>query len=99
MRLSCIGAAIWALLSSQASAAPGKPVTNLLHKGNKGPALTQTQPASGTVTTNPDGSFLYTPEDDFLGTVTFDFSITSSDGQDLVSVTVDITRTVSVSSM
>ena len=38
-----------------------------------------TQPASGTVTLNPNGSFTYTPATNFSGTVSFTY--TASDGQ------------------
>jgi VCBS repeat-containing protein len=41
-------------------------------------ATVQTDPAHGTLVLNPDGSFTYTPDDDFYGTDTFTYQ--ASDG-------------------
>ena len=39
-----------------------------------------TNPAHGTVDFNSDGTFTYTPADDFFGTDSFDYTITDADG-------------------
>ncbi len=49
-----------------------------------------TQPANGTVTMNPDGSFTYDPDDDFNGVDTFTF-IASDDYNDSEPGTVTVT--------
>ncbi|MFV2069292.1 MAG: Ig-like domain-containing protein, partial [Pirellulales bacterium] len=49
------------------------------------------QPSNGTVDLKPDGSFVYTPDDNFVGTDTFTYR--ASDGT-LVSNTVTVTLTV-----
>ncbi len=39
-----------------------------------------TPPAQGTLTLNPDGTFIYAPEPDFNGTVTFSYRVTDRSG-------------------
>ncbi|WP_419192642.1 Ig-like domain-containing protein [Kolteria novifilia] len=39
-----------------------------------------TQPASGSVVLNPDGTFSYTPDSDFHGTDSFTYTVTDSNG-------------------
>jgi VCBS repeat-containing protein len=51
-----------------------------------------TDPASGTVDFNPDGTFSYTPVGDYNGTVTFDYEIVDADGAtDTATVTIQVT--------
>ncbi|HET8829284.1 MAG TPA: Ig-like domain-containing protein, partial [Pelobium sp.] len=38
------------------------------------------QPSSGTLIFNPDGTFIYTPEENYKGTVTFDYQVCDSEG-------------------
>ena len=47
------------------------------HHADRGPGR---RPHHGTLTLNPDGSFTYTPDPDFVGTDTFTY--TASDGTD-----------------
>ena len=42
--------------------------------------LTGSGPANGTVTVNADGTFNYTPDADFAGTDSFEYTITDADG-------------------
>ncbi len=52
------------------------------------------QPAHGSVTMNPDGTFTYTPDPDFNGTDSFVYSICDGDGDgDCVQATVTMTVT------
>ncbi len=62
--------------------------------GNLDPttATALTDPANGTVTNNGDGTFTYTPNQDFTGTDTFTYEICDTDGlcdTAIVSITVD----------
>jgi len=51
-----------------------------------------TQPTSGTVTQNPDGTLKYTPDDDFNGTDSFTYTITDGNGgTDTATVTLAVT--------
>ena len=51
-----------------------------------------TQPANGTVTVNPDGSFTYTPNLNWTGTDTYTYEITDGNGEtDTATVIVDVT--------
>lgn len=52
-------------------------------------------PSHGTVTVfNPDGSFEYTPNPDFFGTDTFEYTVSDPDGaQDTATVTIVVTPT------
>ncbi|WP_203653028.1 CshA/CshB family fibrillar adhesin-related protein [Demequina activiva] len=51
-----------------------------------------TDPTSGMVVDNGDGTFLFTPEEDFSGTVTFDYVVEDDDGQQrTATVTVTVT--------
>ena len=54
-------------------------------------AVTGTGPASGDVTLNPDGTFSYTPGENFNGTDSFDYAVTDSDG---ATATTTVTITV-----
>jgi hypothetical protein len=50
-----------------------------------------TQPANGTVTVNPNGSFDYTPDPDFAGTDTFEYTIENESGlRDTATVTIEV---------
>ncbi len=56
-------------------------------------AGTGSNPANGTATVNADGSFTYTPNLDFVGEDTFDYSITDSTGeQSGAFVTIQVNR-------
>ncbi|MEG1354810.1 tandem-95 repeat protein [Comamonas sp.] len=51
-----------------------------------------TPPAHGTVTINPDGSYIYTPGKDFNGKDTFEVIVTDPDGETTTStITVEVT--------
>jgi len=53
-----------------------------------------TQPSSGTVEMNPDGSFTYTPDENFCGTDSFTYKVTDGECdpmyQDEATVTIDV---------
>ncbi len=50
-----------------------------------------TQPANGSVTQNPDGSFTYTPDPDFNGTDSYTYTISDSNGgTDTATVTITV---------
>jgi gliding motility-associated-like protein len=72
------------------------PVTiRVLDNDNVPPGSTvikNTEPAHGTVTLNPDGTFLYTPNPDFSGKDTFTYKLVNKDGleSDPVTVTVNV---------
>lgn len=54
--------------------------------------VSNTAPSHGTLTVNTDGSFVYTPTASYIGNDTFNYTITSDDGQTdtaTVSVTID----------
>ncbi|MBV7409941.1 Ig-like domain-containing protein [Maritimibacter sp. DP1N21-5] len=42
--------------------------------------LDYTQPSNGTVTANPDGTLTYTPEAGYIGTDTFEYTVTDGNG-------------------
>lgn len=49
------------------------------------------EPENGTVTINPDGTFEYTPEEDFVGTDSFRYRVLDADGGGaLAEVTIDV---------
>ncbi|MEP4149385.1 MAG: retention module-containing protein [Halioglobus sp.] len=51
-----------------------------------------TQPANGTVTVNPDGSFTYTPNENFDGSDSFQYTITDGEGgSDTATVNIVVT--------
>ncbi len=51
-------------------------------------------PSTGTLQMNPDGSFVFTPDDGFTGQVTFRYKITNAfEVSDFVTVTIDVTNT------
>ncbi|MFK7768551.1 MAG: Ig-like domain-containing protein [Mariniblastus sp.] len=55
-------------------------------------AVDGTGPANGTVTLNPDGTFSYTPNADFNGSDSFDYTITDADGATATTtVTINVT--------
>ncbi|MEO1786977.1 MAG: VCBS domain-containing protein, partial [Pseudomonadota bacterium] len=49
---------------------------------------TATEPANGAVTINPNGTITYTPDANFNGTDTFDYTVTDGDLTDTATVTV-----------
>ena len=56
------------------------------------PCSSSTDPAHGTVTTNPDGSFTYTPAPGYTGPDQFDYTITDDYGQtDVATVHLTVT--------
>ncbi|MEP6360375.1 MAG: retention module-containing protein [Halioglobus sp.] len=51
-----------------------------------------TQPTNGSVTVNPDGSFTYTPNEDFDGSDSFEYTITDGEGgSDTATVNLTVT--------
>ena len=52
--------------------------------------IANTDPSNGTVTVNPDGSFVYTPEQDFNGTDSFTYTVSDGRGGE-ATATVTIT--------
>lgn len=48
------------------------------------------EPADGTLTLNPDGSFIYNPEPNFFGVVTFDYTVSDGELTDTATVTLTI---------
>ncbi|MEP5566377.1 MAG: retention module-containing protein, partial [Halioglobus sp.] len=51
-----------------------------------------TQPTNGTVTVNPDGSFTYTPNENFDGSDSFEYTITDGEGgSDTATVNITVT--------
>src|SRR5262249_46255745 len=60
-------------------AAPGVLANDTDPSGGTLTVVSNTQPANGSVTMNSDGSFTYTPNQDFAGTDTFTYTI--SNGQ------------------
>ncbi len=60
---------------SQDTSATGNVLTNDTHIDGSGlTAVIQTTPASGTVALNPDGSFIYTPNANFVGNDSFSYA-------------------------
>ncbi|RMB57084.1 tandem-95 repeat protein, partial [Dokdonia sinensis] len=56
--------------------------------------VNNTQPANGTAVVNSDGTFTYTPDANFFGTDTFEYTIRDSNGQtSTATVTVNVTPT------
>ncbi|HLW65289.1 MAG TPA: Ig-like domain-containing protein, partial [Gemmataceae bacterium] len=54
-------------------------------------AILVSQPSSGTLTLNADGSFTYTPDAGFTGTVTFTYYATDgTNDSNIATVTLDI---------
>lgn len=83
-------------VNDSATTPPGTPVSGNL-SGNDTPSpdggnvwTKTTDPSNGTVTVNPDGSYVYTPNAGFTGTDTFTYTITDKDG-DTSTATVTIT--------
>jgi hypothetical protein len=63
--------------------------------GGDGGTLTvtsYTQPAHGTVVVNSDGSFTYTPDDDFVGQVCFDYTVSDGIDTDTAQVCIELTN-------
>jgi hypothetical protein len=60
--------------------------------GDSGDTVTVTSPSAqgGTVAVNADGSFTYTPPNDFSGTDTFTYTLTNSAGSSSATVTITI---------
>jgi len=55
-------------------------------------------PSSGTLSTSPDGSFTFTPDAGFIGTVTFSYTINDgAGGIDVANVTIVVTNSTAVS--
>ncbi|EPT8507852.1 tandem-95 repeat protein [Vibrio parahaemolyticus] len=52
---------------------------------------TNNGPANGTVSVNPDGSVTYTPNDNYHGTDSFTYIVTSSGVSESITVSVDVT--------
>ncbi|MFW1201907.1 tandem-95 repeat protein, partial [Vibrio parahaemolyticus] len=52
---------------------------------------TNNGPANGTVSVNPDGSVTYTPNDNYHGTDSFTYIVTSGGGSESTTVSVDVT--------
>ncbi|MCV5389091.1 cadherin-like domain-containing protein, partial [Escherichia coli] len=52
---------------------------------------TNNGPANGTVSVNPDGSVTYTPNDNFHGTDSFTYIVTSGGVSESTTVRVDVT--------
>ncbi|EPW6850963.1 tandem-95 repeat protein [Vibrio parahaemolyticus] len=52
---------------------------------------TNNGPANGTVSVNPDGSVTYTPNDNYHGTDSFTYIVTSGGGSESTTVRVDVT--------
>ncbi|MDY8149782.1 tandem-95 repeat protein [Vibrio sp. PBL-C16] len=52
---------------------------------------TNNGPANGTVSVNPDGSVTYTPNDNYQGTDSFTYIVTSGGGSESTTVNVDVT--------
>jgi len=51
-----------------------------------------TSPSNGTITWNPDGTYTYVPNTDFVGTDCFDYFITDEDGLiDTATICIDVT--------
>lgn len=57
---------------------------------SSGTATVSTPPGSGTLTLNPDGSFLYTPSMGFQGMDTFVYTLTDVNGSDTATVTLTV---------
>ncbi len=69
-------------------------------EGNPLTFSTNTNPSHGTVVTNPDGSFIYTPEANYYGFDSFKFTVTDSgglSGAGIVSITVNSVNDAPVS--
>ncbi|MBW7882604.1 MAG: tandem-95 repeat protein [Caldilineaceae bacterium] len=71
--------------------APGVLVNDSDVDGDALSVASYTQPANGTVVANPDGSFTYTPDANFNGVDTFDYTISDGNGgSDTATVTITV---------
>jgi len=82
-------ATVWIIIDPQAyndsaSTTVNVPARGSLLSNDDGTGLvvtSHTQPSHGTVTVNPDGTYVYIPAPGFTGTDTFTYTITDVDGQ------------------
>ena len=74
--------------------APGVLANDLTDRGDDLTAGSASDPAGGSVTLNPDGSFIYTPDTGFAGADTFTYTATDEAGAtDTATVTVTVSAT------